>query len=33
LFVDDPVFGERASEAPRELGFEPRLDRAFHPYP
>ena len=33
LFVDDPVFGERASNAPLELGFEPRLDRAFHPYP
>lgn len=33
LFVDDPVFGDRASEAPRELGYEPRLDRAYHPYP
>ena len=33
LFVDEPVFGERARQAPRELGFEPRLDRAFHPYP
>lgn len=31
--VDRPVFGERARRVPRELGFEPRLDRAPHPYP
>jgi ribosomal protein S12 methylthiotransferase accessory factor len=33
LFTGDPFFGERATEVPRELGFEPRLDRDFHPYP
>jgi len=33
LFVDEPIFGDRAHEAPEELGFEPRLDRDFHPYP
>ncbi len=33
LFVEAPYFGERASSVPRDLGFEPRLDRAFHPYP
>lgn len=33
LFVDDPFFGERARSVPEELGFEPALDRAFHPYP
>ncbi|MEF8855875.1 MAG: YcaO-like family protein [Haloplanus sp.] len=33
LFVDEPYFGERAETVPRELGYEPRLDRAFHPYP
>ena len=33
LFVDDPFFGERAERVPRDLGFEPRLDRPFHPYP
>jgi len=33
LFVSDSYFGERAREVPRELGFRPRLDRPFHPYP
>ncbi|MFB6146908.1 MAG: YcaO-like family protein [Halobacteriaceae archaeon] len=33
LFVEDPAFGERARTVPRELGFRPRLDRPFHPYP
>ena len=33
LFTDKAFFGERASEVPDALGFEPRLDRAFHPYP
>ncbi|MFB6109526.1 MAG: YcaO-like family protein [Halodesulfurarchaeum sp.] len=33
LFVDEPIFGERAETVPAELGFEPRLDRPFHPYP
>ncbi|AKH97873.1 YcaO-like family protein [Halanaeroarchaeum sulfurireducens] len=33
LFVSDPFFGERARTVPRDLGYEPRLDRPFHPYP
>ena len=33
LFVDEPFFGNRAREVPAEMGFEPMLDRAFHPYP
>jgi len=33
LFVDEPYFGERASTVPPELGYDPRLDRTFHPYP
>ena len=33
LFVGDPFFGERARTVPPEMGYEPRLDRAFHPYP
>lgn len=33
LFTDEAFFGERASEVPDALGFEPRLDRDFHPYP
>ncbi|WP_435078116.1 YcaO-like family protein [Halococcus sp. AFM35] len=33
LFTDEAYFGERAHEVPDALGFEPRLDRAFHPYP
>ncbi|WP_324662343.1 YcaO-like family protein [Haloarcula sediminis] len=33
LFFDDAYFGERAERVPGELGFEPRLDRAHHPFP
>lgn len=33
LFVDQSFFGDRARTVPRELGFQPRLDRPFHPFP
>jgi len=33
LFVDEPYFGDRAETVPPELGYEPRLDRPFHPFP
>lgn len=33
LFTREPVFAERARTVPRNLGFEPRLDREPHPYP
>jgi ribosomal protein S12 methylthiotransferase accessory factor len=33
LFVDDSFFGDRARTVPRELGFQPRLDRPHHPFP
>ncbi|MFB6202681.1 MAG: YcaO-like family protein [Halorhabdus sp.] len=33
LFLSEPYFGERAETVPRELGFDARLDRAFHPFP
>ncbi|WP_251328365.1 YcaO-like family protein [Haloplanus pelagicus] len=33
LFVDEPYFGDRAETVPVDLGYEPRLDRQFHPYP
>ena len=33
LFTDEAYFGERAKRVPRELGFEPRLDRDHHPFP
>ncbi|MFC5279558.1 YcaO-like family protein [Halorubrum rubrum] len=33
LFTGDPFFGERAREVPRSMGFEPTLDRAYHPFP
>ncbi|WP_254523708.1 YcaO-like family protein [Natrinema caseinilyticum] len=33
LFTSDPFFGDRAEDVPRDLGFEPNLERAFHPYP
>jgi len=33
LFVDDPYFGLRAETVPPEMGYEPRLDRSFHPFP
>ncbi|MFC7239207.1 YcaO-like family protein [Saliphagus sp. GCM10025317] len=33
LFTSEPYFAPRAKTVPNDLGFEPRLDRAFHPYP
>ncbi|MEZ3143923.1 YcaO-like family protein [Halobaculum sp. MBLA0143] len=33
LFTAEPFFGERAEIVPAELGFEPRLEREFHPFP
>jgi len=33
LFVSEPFFGERARQVPRELGFQARLDKPFHPFP
>ncbi|SEV88753.1 YcaO-like family protein [Natrinema salifodinae] len=33
LFTGEPFFGKRARTVPVDLGFEPRLDRSFHPYP
>jgi ribosomal protein S12 methylthiotransferase accessory factor len=33
LFTGDSYFGERARTVPEELGFEPRLERAHHPFP
>ncbi|QFU83678.1 YcaO-like family protein [Natronorubrum aibiense] len=33
LFTGEPYFGDRARTVPEDLGFEPRLERAFHPYP
>ncbi len=33
LFVSEPFFGDRAREVPREMGFQARLDRPFHPFP
>ncbi|MFB6105062.1 MAG: YcaO-like family protein [Halobacteriaceae archaeon] len=33
LFVEAPYFGDRARSVPRELGYRPRLDRGYHPYP
>ena len=33
LFTGEPYFGERAREVPKSMGFEPRLDRSYHPYP
>ena len=33
LFTGDPYFGERARSVPESMGFEPRLDRSYHPYP
>ncbi len=33
LFTREPFFGERAQEVPADLGFQPQLDRSFHPYP
>jgi ribosomal protein S12 methylthiotransferase accessory factor len=33
LFTGAPFFGDRAASVPRELGFEPRPDAPYHPYP
>lgn len=33
LFTDEAFFGDRARTVPRKLGYEPRLDRSYHPYP
>jgi ribosomal protein S12 methylthiotransferase accessory factor len=33
LFVGEPYFGDRAETVPGELGFDPRLDRPYHPFP
>jgi ribosomal protein S12 methylthiotransferase accessory factor len=33
LFQSDPFFGDRARTVPEELGFEPELDREYHPFP
>jgi ribosomal protein S12 methylthiotransferase accessory factor len=33
LFTGTPFFGDRAASVPRELGFEPRPDAPYHPYP
>jgi ribosomal protein S12 methylthiotransferase accessory factor len=33
LFIGDPYFADRAESVPRELGFEPRVDRDYHPFP
>jgi ribosomal protein S12 methylthiotransferase accessory factor len=33
LFTEEPYFGDRARTVPEALGFEARLDRAFHPFP
>ena len=33
LFTGDPFFGDRAREVPRSMGFEPTLDREYHPFP
>ncbi|WP_101298123.1 YcaO-like family protein [Halegenticoccus soli] len=33
LFTGEAFFGERADSVPRELGFEPRPEKAYHPYP
>jgi ribosomal protein S12 methylthiotransferase accessory factor len=33
LFTGEPYFGDRARTVPAELGFEPRLDGPYHPFP
>jgi len=33
LFTGDPFFGDRAREVPRSMGFEPDLEKAYHPFP
>jgi ribosomal protein S12 methylthiotransferase accessory factor len=33
LFTGDAYFGDRARQVPASMGFDPRLDRSYHPYP
>ncbi|EMA66443.1 hypothetical protein C461_10398 [Halorubrum aidingense JCM 13560] len=33
LFTGDPFFGDRAHDVPRSMGFEPALDKPYHPFP
>ncbi|WP_096389905.1 YcaO-like family protein [Halopenitus persicus] len=33
LFTGEPFFGDRARSVPETMGFEPDLDRAYHPFP
>ncbi|GAB7091912.1 YcaO-like family protein [Halorubrum luteum] len=33
LFTGEPFFGERATTVPKSMGFEPRLDHEYHPFP
>jgi len=33
LFTGDPFFGERARSVPASMGFEPALQRTYHPFP
>lgn len=33
LFQGDPFFGDRAESVPAAMGFRPRLDGPYHPYP
>ena len=33
LFTGEPFFGERLRSVPASMGFEPRPDRAYHPFP
>ncbi|WP_049983019.1 YcaO-like family protein [Halorubrum sp. BV1] len=33
LFTGEPFFGDRASDVPRSMGFEPDLDNEYHPFP
>jgi ribosomal protein S12 methylthiotransferase accessory factor len=33
LFTGDPFFGDRVRSVPESMGFEPDLDREYHPFP
>ena len=33
LFTGEPFFGDRASDVPRSMGFEPTLEGEYHPFP
>ncbi|WP_050032804.1 YcaO-like family protein [Halorubrum halophilum] len=33
LFTGDPFFGDRARDVPRSMGFEPDLEKTYHPFP